>query len=82
MTITRTVVIDDLTPEELAGRFADMGPRQQAKFFAAVAAIADTWSGAGMCMQAYAIADYLDAQGKYAIERLADHAGLIPEEAK
>jgi hypothetical protein len=81
MTITRTITIDDLTPQELADRFANMFDNEQAEFFAEVAKIAATWPGAGMCQQAYSIASHLDDEGRSVIQRLAEHAGLIPEDA-
>jgi hypothetical protein len=81
VTITRTFTIDDLSPEELAALFADMHGEQQALFFSEVGKIAATWPGAGMCMQALSIAENLDASGRYVIERIADHAGLIPATA-
>lgn len=79
MTITRTIEVNDLTPDELAFAFCEMDGSQQAAFFSTVAKIAATWPGAGMCMQALGISEHLDKDGRYAIERLADHAGLIPE---
>ena len=79
MSVTRTITLDDLTPAELADRFASMFADEQAEFFAEVAKIAATWPGAGMCQQANSIAKHLDANGRFVIEKLADHAGLIPE---
>lgn len=79
MTITRTITLDDLTPVELADCFASMFADEQAKFFAEVARIAATWPGAGMCQQACSIATHLDVNGLFVIEKLAEHAGLIPE---
>lgn len=81
MTITRTIELDDLTPEELAFAFCEMDGAEQALFLSTVAKIAATWPGAGMCMQALGICEHLDRDGRYVIERLADHAGLIPEVA-
>jgi hypothetical protein len=81
MTITRTITLDDLTPDELAELFCKMFADEQAAFFAKVAQVASTWPGAGMCQQACAIADHLDHDGRYAIERLADHAGLLTDDA-
>lgn len=77
--VVRTVSFNDATPEELAILFCDMCGDEQAAFFDAVGAIAATWPGAGMCAQAYDIAKHLSIQGRSVIERLADHAGLIPE---
>lgn len=77
--ITRTITLDDLTPEELAELFCKMFADEQAAFFAKVAQIASTWPGAGMCQQACAIAKHLDDEGRSVIERLAEHADLIPE---
>jgi hypothetical protein len=78
MTITRTIEIKNITPEELAAVFCEMWAEEQAAFFGHVADIAKTWPGAGMCQQSHAIAAHLTSDGRYAIERLADHAGLIP----
>ena len=79
MSITRTFEPSDFSPAELAEVFMDWDGDEQASFFNEVGAIAADWPGAGMCMQALHIAKYLDAKGRYVIERLADHAGLIPE---
>lgn len=81
MSITRTLEIGDLTPGELAFAFCEMDSSQQASFFSVVGKIAATWNGDGMCMQAHGISEHLDKEGRYVIERLADHAGLIPEAA-
>jgi len=81
MTITRTVELDDLTPQELADTFANWTGDKQAEFFSAIGRIAKGWPGAGMCMQALHIAEHLDAEGRYVIERIADHADLIPQVA-
>ena len=77
--ITRTIEIGDLTPEEAAVIFAHWCGAEQAAFFGAVGRIAKTWPGAGMCMQALYIAKDLDVDGRYVIERIADHADLIPQ---
>lgn len=79
MSISRTVEIEDLTPQEMAEIFAGWCGDQQAEFFGAVGVIAKAWPGAGMCMQALHIAEHLDADGRYVIERIADHADLIPQ---
>lgn len=81
MSITRTITLDDLTPQELADRFASMFDNEQAEFFAEVAKIATTWPGAGMCQQACSIAKHLDDDGRSVIQRLAEHAGLISADA-
>jgi hypothetical protein len=79
MTITRTFAIVDLSPDELAAVFAGWGAGKQAAFFDSVGRIAETWPGAGMCMQALHIAAGLTPTGRYVIERIADHADLIPQ---
>ena len=76
MSIFKQVKID-LNPEELAEVFCEMWAEEQAAFFARVAQIAAEWPGAGMCVQALSIASHLTPEGRYVIERLADHAGLI-----
>lgn len=80
--ISRTFEIGDLTPQEMASTFAGWNGDDQAKFFAAVAAEADKWpyGRSSFCMQALHIAKALDADGRYIIERIAVHAGLIPEQ--
>ena len=78
MTVTRTFTLDDLYPAELAEIFADWDAYKQAEFLGHVGKIAATWPGTGMCAQALNIARYLDKDGRYVIERIADHAGLIP----
>lgn len=77
--IIRSFTIDDLTPVELAEVFASWDGEQQAAFFGTVGRIAATWPGAGMCQQALHIAECLDKDGRHVIERIADHADLIPQ---
>jgi hypothetical protein len=78
--LTRTFEIDDITPEELASIFAHMFDDQQARFLATVADIAKDWPGGGWCQQACSIAGHLDERGRFTIQKLAEHAGLIPDE--
>lgn len=77
MPVTRSVTIDDLTPQEMAEIFCNMFADQQAVFFNTVGAISRTWPGAGMCQQAYGIVRHLDDLGLYVVQRIADHAGLV-----
>ena len=73
VTVTRTVNISDITPEEMAILFTSMDDREQANFFAAVRPIAATWPGAGLCQQAYEIHRRLNDDGRFVIETLASH---------
>lgn len=73
MTITRTITLNDLTPQEVAHLFAEMHDCDQAIFFAEVWRIANGWSGAGWCQQSCAIVGKLDRDGRKAIEALAAH---------
>ena len=73
MSVTRTVDISDLTPEELATLFTGMDGGQQARFFAAIKPIAATWPGAGWCQKSYSINKALDADGSFVLETLASH---------
>ena len=70
--ITRTVTIDDITPQELATLFLDMPDSEQAAFFNAFKATTDTWPGAGWCQQCCAMSEYLDNDGKGTIAKLAE----------
>jgi hypothetical protein len=73
MSVTRTIAISDITPEELAELFTEMGGEQQAEFFAAIKPISDKWPGAGWCAQSYAINLHLNAAGLSVLETLASH---------
>ena len=73
-TITRTITIGDLRPQELAVLFCGLDSLGQADFFGEVWAIAREWPGAGWCQQSYAISEALDADGREAIRVLAGHA--------
>ena len=74
MSITRTIELDDLTPDELAEVFAHMDGEQQARFFTCVGEIAATWPGAGWCQQSCAISEHLDKIGTETIAKLAEWA--------
>lgn len=72
--IARTIVIDDVSPEELAELFAGMVDEDQARFFARVGEIADGWSGAGWCQQCCSISEHLDRKATETILKLAEWA--------
>lgn len=72
--LTRTIEIDDITPEELAALFLGMFGDEQARFFNAFKAITGTWSGAGWCQQCCSMSQHLDAAGKETIAKLAEWA--------
>jgi hypothetical protein len=73
--VTRTIELDDLTPEELAALFCDLDDDGQAAFLNRVGEIAAGWPGAGWCIQSLCIVQSPDLSdyGKRVIERLADH---------
>ena len=77
-TITRTVAINDLTPQELAHLFTEMGGTQQAKFFSEIWTIAKAWRGAGWCQQSLAICEEADSDARNAISTLAAHLASVP----
>ena len=74
MSITRTIVLDDLTPEELAVNFLAMDGKRQAAFFNAFKAITDKWPGAGWCQQCCALSEYLNRDGIETIAKLGEWA--------
>lgn len=80
MTITRTIEVGDITPEELASLFTDMVGYGQAKFFAEIWRIARDWPGAGWCQQSYDIVKNAELcpGAREAISTLAAH---LEEEA-
>lgn len=78
MSVTRTHTVDvEITPQELAAAFCEMGSDEQAAFFAAIKPITDQWPGAGLCMQARWINQDLDTDGRFVLEVLASH---LPKE--
>lgn len=79
--VTRTVTIDDLTPQEVAQLFCGFFDCGQAAFFNEVARISATWPGAGWCSQAFAIADNsaLTVEARRVIEQLAEHLSPTKE---
>lgn len=72
--ITRTVVLDDIAPEELAAVFLDMDAEQQAAFFNAFKAEMDKWPGAGWCQQCCSMSRFLEPSGIESILKLAEWA--------
>lgn len=73
MAISRTIEINDLTPQELAFAFSEMDSDEQAQFFSAIWHIARTWPGIGWCQQALAIAEKSDSGARNAITMLSAH---------
>lgn len=71
--ITRTIAIDDLTPEELAALFCNMFGNEQARFFDEVWAISRKWPGAGWCQQSCDLVSHLTTDGREAIKVMAAH---------
>ena len=74
MTITRTIVIADIKPAELAATFLAMCDEDQAAFFNAFKAVTDKWPGAGWCQQCCAMSEFLNRDGIETISKLAEWA--------
>jgi len=74
MSLARIVVLDDLTPEELAIAFLEMDGERQAAFFNAFKATTDTWPGAGWCWQCCSLSEHLNRDGVETIAKLAEWA--------
>ena len=72
--IKREIVLDDITPHELAKVFCEMFADEQAAFFSEVARIASTWPGAGWCQQSCSISENLDDRAIETIVKLAEWA--------
>lgn len=72
--LTRSITIDDLTPEEMAYLFCEMDSRGQARFFTRVGEMAANWSGAGWCQQSCAISQHLDKTATETIIKLGEWA--------
>jgi hypothetical protein len=70
----RLIVIEDITPEELAMEFLCMDGEKQAAFFNSFKARTDKWPGAGWCQQCCAMSQHLDKGGIEAIAKLAEWA--------
>ncbi len=84
MTVSRTITLDDLRPDELADLFCEMNSSGQAEFFNNISVIARDWPGAGWCQQACDIVrsrDLTDA-GRRAIGSLAEHLELARTEGQ
>lgn len=73
MAVTRTITLEDITPEELAFTFCEMDAGAQAEFFAVVWKVARTWPGAGWCQQSLGIVEKLDSDGRNAVATLSAH---------
>ena len=74
MSVTRTIELSDLTPQELAELFARMFDDEQAAFFNALKPITDKWPCAGWCQQCSQIVEHLDKGGFEVIAKLAEWA--------
>lgn len=73
MKVVRTLVIDDLSPRELADLFTEFDGYQQAQFFARIWEVAKEWPGAGWCQQSAEIARHADNDAIQTIRTLASH---------
>ena len=74
MTITRTIEIADITPQELATEFLCWDGEKQAAFFNAFKAETDKWPGAGWCQQCCEISRFLEPVGIETILKLGEWA--------
>ncbi len=73
MPVTRSIVLADLTPEELAELFCEKCGDEQARFFDHINVIARSWPGSGWCGQAHDIAQNLGTGGRSVVKTLAGH---------
>ena len=73
MTVTRTINLSELQPEELAELFCELDGEQQANFFTEIHRIAAFWPGAGWCQQSHDIAQNSDRKAKEVVITLAEH---------
>lgn len=74
MSISRTIIVEAITPQELASAFCEMNGEEQAQFFSEVGKIAATWPGAGWCQQSCAISEHLDKMATETILKLGEWA--------
>lgn len=73
-TLTKTIETTcEVSANELAELFCEMGSDQQAEFFAAIHTLSASWQGTGWCGQSSAIAEVLEPQGQEVIITLAQH---------
>ena len=83
--ITRNIIIDDITPAELAAVFCAMYSDEQAAFFSEIGRITASWPGAGWCQQCCGISENLDKRATEVIAKLAEWAAdpyVSPTNAK
>jgi hypothetical protein len=73
MSVTRTIIVDDMTPGKLAEIFAHMNSDDQARFFNKVASETRDWGGFGWCGQCAYIIDELSDEGANVVLTLAGH---------
>lgn len=71
--VSRTISLDDMTPEEMAKLFAAMGSDEQIRFFSALRAETKDWPGSGWCMQCSYIAADADTDALFILGTLAGH---------
>ncbi len=76
MSVTRTIALDDLTPDELASIWAHWDNEKQAEFLSAAWREGATWPGAGWCQQACSIVEKVDDDGGKLIDAIAGHYAL------
>ena len=73
--ITRTITLDDITPDETAMLFAKYNSEGQARFFHALHDIVEKWGGMGWCGQCSWIADDITPEGRKVIAKLNEWCG-------
>jgi hypothetical protein len=74
--LTRTVEIEDITPDELAAVFCEFFAEEQARFFKAIAEEARNWPNSGWCGQACAIAKNIQPEALEVVKAIVDHVEL------
>ena len=72
-TVTRTVTISDLTPEEMASIFAAWDDHQQGAFFNALHVEAKDWPLGGWNGQFWHVVKHLDANGREVVGDLVEN---------
>lgn len=78
--LTRTIELDDISPEEAAHIFAGFNNEKQAAFLTTVWRIAKDWPGAGWCQQSCSIVEVAGPEAREWIRTIGAHLEL--EEAE
>jgi hypothetical protein len=77
--VTRTITVSDLTPQELASIFANYSCDEQAAFFDALVEEGRDWPGTGWCMQSSYFVPKVGSEGQ---DLIAKFAAWLDDRAK